>query len=703
MTTRSVGLVRLLAAMIPATLIAGIALVGHAPAAHADETTGPVSTTIAGLAPVSLTSNSSLSLSGTISNTGLGDIGAVSVRLVLSTGPVISRAGLSTAASSDSPYALLPRYGTTTAVIDSLAPGAIVEYRLVAEAEDLSLGTPGVYVIGIEVVGYGPNGYAVLDTERTLIPYVPEPVTPVRIAWLWPLATTPSQAPDGVILGTDIPRDIAPGGRLDSLITSGESSPAITWVMDPQLLQVLASMSDGYLVDRAGRIRAGTRAAAAAGLLERIQRLFVEPDRARRASTQGREAWVMPYADPEMVALAEAGLTQDVVRASAMAPGLAEGYLGRPADGSLAWSATSRPTQAVVDLLASTGVSGLVVQERTAPPATGLAYTPSGVADAAATGGRLRLLVLDPGLVEALALPQDGPGAVLTARQRFISEIAFVAMEPASETRYLVAGAPNPRWAPNPRLLRSIIASLRSASWSRIVPVETLLDLPASASRRSFSAQTGRAREFDPGYLASLQATQERIDALRTVLTDPVPVTTPLSDALLRAESSAWRNQPRQGARLVDSIDASLKTTTGQVYVVARDDVVLSGDSGSLPVTVGNDLQQTVRVGVSVTGTPAARLEAAPLPTVEIEAGRRASLEVPVRVIGGDALTVSVQLTDPAGQPFGEPVALELRTTAYSRAALWVAIAAAAVLALLVVYDIVRRARHRSRRPEVTA
>ena len=134
-----------------------------------------------------------------------------------------------------------------------------------------------------------------------------------------------------------------------------------------------------------------------------------------------------------------------------------------------------------------------------------------------------------------------------------------------------------------------------------------------------------------------------------------------------------------------------------------RDNVVLSGDRGSVPVTVANDLDQPVRVGVAITAEPAARLDADALPAVQIEPGRRASLEVPVRVVGGDALTVRVQLTDPAGTPFGEPVALELRTTAYSRAALWVAVAAAAVLILLVIYDIVRRSRGRRAKPAAGA
>jgi hypothetical protein len=213
-----------------------------------------------------------------------------------------------------------------------------------------------------------------------------------------------------------------------------------------------------------------------------------------------------------------------------------------------------------------------------------------------------------------------------------------------------------------------------------------------------------RARELSADYLDRIATTQSSIDSLRSVLADPLPVIAPLTSTVLRAESSSWRTRPREGERLVDSIDASLAAIEGRVYVVPRDNVVLSGDRGSVPVTVTNDFDQTVRVGVAISADPAARLDAQPLPAVEIEPGRRASLEVPVRVVGGEALTVSVQLTDPAGRAFGEPVSLELRTTAYSRAALWVAVAAAAVLVLLVIYDIVRRARQRGdRRREASA
>lgn len=670
--------------------------------AHADES-APVRITITGLAPIALGAGTSVSLSGTIANTGLTTITSLSVRLTLSATPVLERRELRKASEAEGGYGSIPLFATTTAVADALAPGAKAPYRLTVDTAALPLSAAGVYVIGVEAVGFGPAGYVILDSSRTLIPYVPDPVPPVNVAWLWPLATTPGQAPDDVLLGETVPREISPGGRLDDILSAGELSPSISWVVDSQVLQVTSDMSDGYLVDKGGQIRAGTASDEAASWLARARELLGPRSDDDRPSTRQRPVWVMPYADPDADALTEADLTTDLVRAVTAAPSVAERQLDRGPDGTLAWAAGGRLDRATLDVLASAGVSTVVIREKSARVTTDLGYTQSGYLDIEASGGRLRALVIDSGLLNALELPQGNQATILAARQRFLAELAFVALEPTDEARYLVAAAASPRWDPNPRLLRAIIASLRSTPWTRLVPVSTILALPPLATGRTFDPGVGSGRQLSAAYLQRITDIQGSVESLRTILSDPLPVTAPIASALLRAESSAWRTRPRDGEKLLDSIQASLDATERSVYVVPRDNVVLSGDRGSIPVTVTNDFDQAVRVGLVVTADPAARLETEPLPAIVIEPGRRASLEVPVRVVGGEALTVSVQLTDPAGTDFGEAVSLELRTTAYSRAALWVAIAAAVVLALLVVFDIVRRARQRGRRQEETA
>ena len=146
---------------------------------------------------------------------------------------------------------------------------------------------------------------------------------------------------------------------------------------------------------------------------------------------------------------------------------------------------------------------------------------------------------------------------------------------------------------------------------------------------------------------------------------------------------------------MVEVTQQTIDADIGQLYVVPRDAITLSGDRGLVPVTVANDFDQPVVIGVSLQGNPTARLDAAPVSGIRIEPGRKASLEVDVRIVGSEPLPVTVQLIDAEGRAYGDPVSVELRTTAYARAALWFAVAAAVILVLLVVFDIVRRARSR--------
>lgn len=654
----------------------------------------PVRVTITGMAPVALSSGTSLTLRGTVANTGLAEVTDVSVRLTLSTSVVGDRRSLRRATESDAAYGSFPIYGTTVAVADALAPGAKTDYRVTVERELLPLAAPGVYVVGIEAVGYGTAGYVILGSERTLIPYVPDPVDPVNVAWLWPLATWPGQTPDDVLLGDLIPRELAPGGRLDDVLRAGASSPALTWVVDPQVLQVASEMADGYLVEKGGETRAGTASDAAADWL-RLARTTLREPQGRGSQARLAPLYALPYADPDADAVVRAGLTTDLVRAATSATSLTSNYLGRAPDGTIAWAAGGVLDRATIDILASAGVRAAVVRARAVPDRVDPGYTPSGYVDVDTTAGPVRALVIDSGLLTALEMPQGNQATILAARQRFLAELAFVALEPTDETRYLVAAAASPRWDPNPRLLRAIIASLRGTPWTRLTPVSTLLRLPTTPTVTSLEPRLRRGRELEGAYLTRVREVQASVESLRTVLSDPLPVTSPITTALLRAESSAWRSRPRGGGALLDAVEASVQDTQSGIYVVPRENVTFSGDRGSVPVTVANDLDQAVTVGVVVSAYPTARLVADSLEPVEIEPGKRASLEVPVRIVGGEALTVNVQLTDARGEAFGEPVALELRTTAYSRAALWVAIAAAVVLALLVVFDIVRRSRQR--------
>ena len=110
-----------------------------------------------------------------------------------------------------------------------------------------------------------------------------------------------------------------------------------------------------------------------------------------------------------------------------------------------------------------------------------------------------------------------------------------------------------------------------------------------------------------------------------------------------------------------------------------------------MPVTLANDSDSVVNVGLSLIGVPSSRLESVPKTGIVIEPGQKISLEIPVRIVGGDPLPTKVQLLTPKGQAYGSPANIVLGSTAYARAAGWVVVAAFGAIAIFVVVGITRR------------
>ena len=131
--------------------------------------------------------------------------------------------------------------------------------------------------------------------------------------------------------------------------------------------------------------------------------------------------------------------------------------------------------------------------------------------------------------------------------------------------------------------------------------------------------------------------------------------------------------------------------------VLSEGTITLSGDSGKVPVTITNDLDRSVTIGVALQGRPALRLDSTPTQGIPIEAGKMASIDLDARVIGGEPLTVAVQLLGPDGEAYGKPALITVTSTAYARAAAWVVAAAFVAIVIFVIVGVTRRIRNAHR------
>jgi hypothetical protein len=496
----------------------------------------------------------------------------------------------------------------------------------------------------------------------------------MRLAWLWPLASWPDRDADGVFLSDRLVSEVSPGGRLDELVSTG-AGRNVTWVVDPELLQAANAMSSGYQVMRDGKVTIGQNIAAARAWLDSV-----------RGIAETADIHLVPYADIDAASSRRAGMSTDVIRAVTQAPAVASAALGASARNLIAgayWAPFGRLDQDTATLLSSAGTSLLVLS---APQ-----DSQSPVAAVGTPTGSVTAVLADRRLADLVSLPAQTTQDRILTRQEFLGRT--LALSLARPGKAIVVAPESIRWNPDPELLGGLLRGTEVAPWVELVPLDQVLAAPGGALTRQRTVYGGAAKaaELPAPYMARVAAVNRDVGALGEILSDPAPIIGPFAEASLRTQSAAWRTAPKTADQLVSRVRKEIGQTSGLVAVLTSDTITFSGDTGAVPITVSNGLDQPVTVGVVLRGQPSPRLIAEPSEPVTIEPGGTASLEVQTRVVGSGAVSARAQLLTPQGEDFGTPATTMLTSTAYSRAASWVVIAAFVAIAVFVVVGVTRR------------
>ncbi|MHB1065904.1 MAG: DUF6049 family protein [Candidatus Nanopelagicales bacterium] len=689
---------RSLAAALVATLASGL-VSAAGPGVRAEESTAPsVIVAIDSLTPLVPAAAGTLTISGQVISTARAELTDVAVILRRSPEPLQARKEVAAVAESplapeggDPDSVLLPQ--TRVVVAPVLPLGGRAGFRISLPLADLGLATDGTYVLSVEATGRdaGTDPAPVRKgIVRTFLPWYPDPaaVAPVALVWLWPLADWPARDAAGVLLDERTPDALAEGGRLDRLASvGGRFGTTVSWIVDPALLQTADDMTRGYQVVVDGEITVGDKEQAAARWLGLV-----------RTATQDPGLRSLPYADIDASSVVRAGMTNDVVRAVTTGPGIAAAALGSTAPGGLYWAPFGRLDRGAANVLASAGVTAMVLSADAMPVTDGAG---SGLGEATAalptSFGAVRAVLADRGLSDILSLPQRSATEVIQARQRFLAETALIASAIPSDqgARTVVVAPASVRWDPAAALVSPLLRATRTAPWLASATLAQVLDRPASSTSRQRGGYGPKARdaELPAAYMASVARASAMLASFTSIIDDPTGISEPFSAALLRAESAGWRTGLQAGRELVESIADDLRASMGRVRVLSEGTITFSGDSGRVPVTIANDLDRSVTVGLALVGRPSLRLMSEPLAGITIEAGKMASVDIPARVVGGDPLPVEVQLLDADQAAYGRPAQITLASTAYARAAAWVVALAFVAILVFVAVGVTRRIR----------
>ena len=597
------------------------------------------------------------------------------VQLRVAHDPLGSRGALADYAQSTDPSPGSSVDGALATVAPSLAPGESAPWRLSVPAARLGLGTGfGVYPIALDLRGELPSGSrASLAMVRTFLPWGDSggTVLPTKLALVVPVVAPPTRDAAGAGGGAVLTDLLT--GRLQTLLNAA-AGHRVTYALDGDLLE--AAQAD--TVDATGPAWLA----------------------ALTAQLPGSDVMALPYADPDLVATTRSGHPGDITLArklgvaavrAALPPGTDIGAdLAWPADGTL-----DVPTRAAVKLA---GFTSLLLSDRYSPTVATTTYTASAVGPLGATG--ITAVASDGVLSALIATPVSRQGGSVVARQRFLAELAMITAEEPSVQRSVVVTPPRD-WAPAAAYIHGLLQSVDDSGFAQLA---TLPEIRADAGvtgppRRTPTFPSALANALiDPAQMATVSRAHDQLSTLSAVLTVPAPIVDPLMRGILRAESASWRDAAASGRIYAQDVLTTVTATQAKVHLVGSGAITLSGQSGRIPVTVANDLDQPVNVRVLLRAVPAIRLTLTEPGAVTIGAGERQTIEVAAQAAGNGAVDVRVTLTTPDGAEYGAPVSFPVQVTGLGAVASAVVGGALALLAIALVVRIGRAVRQ-GRRP----
>ena len=585
---------------------------------------------------------------------------------------------------------------------------------------------------------------------------------PLPVNFVWPLVDRPHLGVGGVFLDEDLLAAISPGGRLTTLV-DGLTDPAaaslpggsVTTVIDPQLLDELDRMTRAYrvvaavgspqppmtaMLQAAGSpaaatpgatgstaapatptVTPGTPASSAppvpdAGSAD-IPGTVAGTGQAAAASFLGRlrdvaaryPMLVLPYGDPDVVAMVRAGLVGEVPTAVQHGDEVARRVLASTSATRLT-TTLAYPINGAVDgptlaTLRSAGLGVALLSENSIDPAGSTAGNAQ-VALGDGSGRPVPAAIAQPDVLNGVgALIDQGRQSGWAMRVNALTGV--LAQQSLDGVVTPAVFTPDRRWAPDAPELRVLTDLLSTLGSSQVIHGVALGDLASSATAATAVAypESAQAQELSASYLDRVRTNRAEVASLRKTLastnqsTDPALVLDPLDVALDAAASTAFRQDAAVGEANLATVESTTAGIRNGVEMSsAGNSYTLASSTSPLVLTVQNNLPYDVPVRVEITGGERVGLTVSDPGFLVVPAGRSQQVKIPAEVSRSGQFQVSARLVGPDGTLWGPPVQLSVDSTAYGALTVVIIVVAGGVLVLMVALRIVQRLRARRER-----
>ncbi|GGK64749.1 DUF6049 family protein [Streptomyces flaveus] len=660
-----------------APLLAGLLQLPASPTAGATERTAVADATGSSTVDVSLDSLSpsvpsdgdTLTVSGRVNNKGKQSV--TDAQVGLRVGPTVNgRSSIDTAAKSN-PYAGTEVGGSYVRDFAELTPGVPQSFSISVPVDDLDLGADGVYQLGVTLTGEtAAQPYErILGIERTFLPWQPEAAeTKTRTTFLWPLISTPHMTAETssneqqtrVFKDDDLAAELAPGGRLQQLLTLGKELD-VTWVIDPDLLASVVAMMSGYEIQTgAETTTAGTHQAVAKQWLAELEK-----------AVEGKEVVALPFADPDLASLAHkgtkvAGSLSHLKDATEVAATTVESILHVTPSTDYAWPANGAIDPSIVKVATSAGADTVISRSDSLKETGGLSYTPNA---ARPIGGGTTAVVADALLSTAFQGDMAVAGNSTLAVQEFLAQTLMITLQQPGKPRSIVVAPQRMPSASQAQTMAQALTALQGGNWSQSADLSAATEAkpdPGATTRvPSAYPSSLRKQELPPETFEQIEETQRKINKFRVILTEEDRVITPFGRALNRAMSTSWRGHEAEEVVYRYGVDAYIDELTEQVALIKKSEAKLSGRSATIPITVQNNLVQGVdHLVLRLTSEQPSRLRIGERAySVEVSGGHSESVKFTANGRATGRYAVTAQLYTEDGQRYGDPITFDVNVT----------------------------------------
>lgn len=661
-----------------APLLAGLLAGMAAPAAHAAPTaTGSrtVHVSLDTLAPSAPVKGDTLTVSGTVTNEGKNTI--TDAQVDLRVGPrLYGRTAIDDAAerTRNTSGDVAPVGGKYKVTIPKLASGIPQDFALSVPVTKLGLGEDGVYQLGVSLTGQTSSAPydQVLGIQRTFLPWQPEATDEkTQLTALWPLiSSTRLSAETGsddqqtpVFENDDLAEELAPGGRLEQMVSLGDQLP-VTWVIDPDLLATADAMTRNYQVKSGDTTVPGKNQAVATKWLDALEK-----------AVKGRKVVALPFADPDLASLAHrgkdvSGALSHLQPATDVAGKTVETILHVKPSVDFAWPVDGAIDPSIVDVATSAGAHKIITRSDSLQD--NLSYTPTA---ARPIGGGTTAVVADTRLSTAFQGDMSTAGSSTLAVQKFLAQsLAVTLQEPENQRSVVVA----PQRMPTAAQAQSMARALRGLDAERWTEPSDLIAAAAATPDSDATTKVPgssrypkklRDQELPTQAFLDIKGTQERLDNFEAILSARDRVAAPFGNAIDRAMSTSWRGEPDRAQLYRDTVESYLVGLTTEVQLIPKSVLTLSGRSATIPVTVQNKLLQGVQNLVL-------RLKSDNPTRLKLD-GDRTVAERPIKIDGGHSqsvkftgagnangpVQVTAQLYTVDGKPYGSSMTFQVKVS----------------------------------------